>query len=323
MKKSLIALAALAAVSAASAQSSVSLYGIADIYVGKAKGVSAAAGDGGLAGSRWGVKGAEDLGGGLKANFNLEQAVNLGTGAATGFTRQANVGLSGGFGTVKLGRSFTAYDDIHGAANSGFDSALSATNGVWVDYQSAANAQIYYATPEMGGLSGAVGFNLKGNQALDDVTSMHVKYVNGPIYAGLAYQDNKTTTEKHTLINGSYDLGVAKILASYSSVKNPRVTINGVSTPAAGGFTDPKATEYQLGVDVPVSSNLTLSAGYAYSQTKANSGAFRGSARNSAGYGLAAGYSLSKRTMVYGGFNANKTNGFKNNLVAMGVNHTF
>jgi predicted porin len=321
MKKSLIALAALAAVSAASAQSSVSLYGIADIYVGKAKGVSAAAGDGGLAGSRFGLKGSEDVGGGLKVNFNLESAVNLGNGAtdAKMFQRQANVGLSGGFGTVKLGRSFTAYDDIHGAANSGFDSALSATNNVWVGYQSSVNAQIYYATPEVSGLSGAVGLSLKGNQtatpgSTNDITSFNVKYANGPIYAGLAYQNEKAggisgADRKHTLLNASYDLGVAKLLAAYSSVNNP----------SEGILVGAKTNEYQFGADMPVSSNLTLSAGYAYSKTKV--GAL--SARNAVGYGLAAGYSLSKRTTVYGGFRANKTDGVKDNLLAMGVNHTF
>lgn len=136
MKKSLIAIAVLTAAGAASAQSSLNLYGIADVWIGKTKNGETNLGSGGLAGSRIGFKGTEDLGGGLKAHFNLEQGIRLDTGAATvagsAFSRQANVGLSGGFGTVKLGRSFTAFDDINGAANSGFDSALSATSPVWV-----------------------------------------------------------------------------------------------------------------------------------------------------------------------------------------------
>jgi predicted porin len=334
MKKSLVALAVLTAVGAASAQSNVTLYGVADVWVGKTKNGDAQLGSGGLATSRLGFKGTEDLGGGLKVHFNLEQAIRLDTGATVVpgslFSRQANVGLSGGFGSVKLGRSFTAFDDINGAANSGFDSALSATSPVWVGYTDSANAQIYYATPEMSGLSGAVGFTLKGNQAAanptNDITSLHLKYSRGPIYAGFAYQDEKSATgpsTKHMLLNGSYDLGMAVIKASYRNVQNTVADNTFYSI-----FTNRKANEYQVGVDVPVNDRLTLSAGYAASKLKgvdprpgANPDA--GSIRNSAGYGLAAGYTLSKRTLVYGGFNASKTNGVKDNFVAAGVNHTF
>lgn len=330
MKKSLIAIAVLTAVGAASAQSSVTLYGVADVWVGKTKNGETNLGSGGLAGSRIGFKGTEDLGGGLKAHFTLEQSIALDTGVTSGFDRQANVGFSGGFGSVKLGRSFTAFDDINGAANSGFDSALSATSPVWVAYTGSANGQIYYATPEMGGLSGAVGFTLKGDHVAtnptNDVTSMHVKYSSGPIFAGFAYQDEKQAagpSVKHMLLNGSYDLGMAVVKASYRNVQNtvaddPRYIV----------FGNRKANEYQIGVDVPVNSQLTLSAGYAASKLKgvdtrpsATPGA--GSIRDSVGYGLAAGYSLSKRTMVYGGFNASKTNGVKDNFVAAGVNHAF
>ena len=173
MKKSLIAIAIMAVAGTAAAQSSLSLYGVADLWVGKTKNGKFQAGDDGLASSRWGMKGTEDLGGGLKAHFNFEQGLDLSNGSTgAGFDRQANVGFSSGFGTLKLGRSFTAFDDINGAANSGFDSALSATSA-WTSYSGSSSAQIYYATPEMGGLSGAVAFNLKGNQATNDITSLH------------------------------------------------------------------------------------------------------------------------------------------------------
>lgn len=322
MKKSLIAIAVLTAVGAASAQSSFNLYGVADVWVGKTKDGDMQLGSGGLAGSRIGFKGTEDLGGGLKASFNLEQAVNLTSGATNTptFGRQANISLTGGFGTVKLGRSFTAFDDINGAANSGFDSALSATDPVWVGYTGSADAQIYYVSPELNGISGAVGFTLEGNQKTtnptNDITSLHVKYTSGPIYAGFAYQDEKRVGAKatqHTLFNGSYNLGIATLKGSFRTVKNP----------AGDPWTDPKATEYHFGVDYPVNSNLTLSAGYAASETEAKSGALSGTSRDSVGYGVAAGYSLSKRTMVYTGFRSNKTNGNKDHFFAAGVNHAF
>jgi predicted porin len=320
MKKSLIAIAVLTAVGAASAQSSFNLYGVADLWVGKTKDGDIKLGDDGLAGSRLGFKGTEDLGGGLKASFNMEQGVDLTTGTATGFDRQANISLTGNFGTVKLGRSFTAFDDINGAANSGFDSALSATSPAWVGYTGSANAQIYYASPALNGLSGAVGFTLTGNQsttgATNDITSLHLKYASGPIYAGFAYQDEKrngAAAIQHTLLNGSYDLGMATVKASFRSVKNP----------AGDPWINPKATEYQFGVDYPVNSSLTLSAGYANSETEASNGVATGISRSAVAYGLAAGYTLSKRTTVYGGFNASKKDGKKDSFVAAGVSHAF
>lgn len=301
MKKSLIALAAVAFAGAAVAQSSVTLYGIADMWVGKAEGGKVQVGSGGVNQSRWGLKGSEDLGGGLKAVFTFESGFNLANGAITGplFGRQANVGFEGGFGTVKLGQNWNALDDIFGAANSGFDSALSA-NGVWRNsYTGAAAAQIYYATPEMGGLSGAFSTQLKGNTP-NRITAFHAKYAAGPVYAGLGYEDDKATKQKGTLINGSFDLGAAKLLGSYYTTK-----VTGVSG---------KINSYQLGADVPMGAALTLSVGYASS--KATGG------KSASGVGLAAAYNLSKRTMLYGGLRAaNDVAG--NDFWAVGVNHKF
>lgn len=313
MKKSLVALAALAAVAAtgvASAQSSVTLYGKADLWVGKVKGGKFQAGTDGLAASRLGVMGSEDLGGGLKANFNFEQYLNLANGATnnptakTGQTwdRQANVGFSGGFGTVKLGKSWNALDDIFGSANSGFDSALSA-NKVWLNsYTGTAVAQIYYATPEISGLSGAISSQLSGNAAAGRTSAFHVKYANGPIYAGLGYENDAAAGQKGTLVNGSYDLGVAKLLGSYYTSK-----------PTVGARTN----SYQLGADVPLSGALTLSVGYANSKVKGG--------RADSAFSIAAGYALSKRTMIYGGYRAeNRKSGAADaDLFAVGVNHSF
>ena len=177
----------------------------------------------------------------------------------------------------------------------------------------------------MGGLSGAVAFNLKGNQATNDITSLHLKYSSGPIYVGAAFQEDKSAlagkSVKHTLINGSYDLGMVKLLASYRIVKNPFTVVGGKNV--GDGFINPKASEYQVGLDYPVNSNLTLSLGHASSETEASNGVKTGKSRKSAAYSLAAGYSLSKRTMLYGGMNFSKTNGVKDNLIAAGVNHSF
>jgi len=302
MKKSLIAMAALAVSGAAFAQSSVTLYGVADLWVGKVNKDSVEMGDAGLATSRIGFKGTEDLGGGLKAHFNFEQGLSLlnGETQANTFARQANLGLSGGFGTVKLGRSFTAMDDVFGMTNTGFDSALSA-NAIWQNgYTSAADAQLYYATPEFAGLTAAVSTQLNGNAPTGKASSFNVAYANGPIGAAVGYED--ADGQKGTIVGASYDLGMAKLLGSVYTSK-----------PDAGVRTN----SYQLGADVPLSSALTLSVGYANSKEK-------GGVSDSA-FSVAAGYSLSKRTTVYGGFRAAKIKSgpTDNDLIAVGINHTF
>ncbi len=311
MKKSLIAVAALAAMSAASAQSSLNLYGIVDVVIHKddirgepSKPLTMTSG--GVSTSRIGFKGTEDLGGGLKANFLLEKSIDLTNGAAAGFDRQAYVGLSGGFGEVKFGNVYTAYDDISGATNPLFDASKLAPTSVWAssNYISNPNSNIYYATPSFGGISGAVSYSLDGSK--NEVVSLHVKYENGPIYVGFGYQDQEDfanasastddKADKFTRLNGSYDFGSFKLLAGYGKVKNADVT------------------DYSIGADVPLSSSLVLSAGYASSK--------KDGAKRDYGIAVGAAYSLSKRTTVYGGAR-NVEGAVDSSRVGVGIKHVF
>ncbi|MGI9218230.1 MAG: porin, partial [Hydrogenophaga sp.] len=218
------------------------------------------------------------------------------------------IGLTGGFGTVKFGRNWNAMDDVFGAGNSGFDSALSA-NAIWLNsYNGAADGQLYYATPSFGGFSAAVSTQLKGNAAAGKLTSFNVAYANGPIAAALGYEkDEANGDQKGTMINGSYDLGMAKLLASYYTTKN------------TGGVAGAKVNSYQIGADIPVSSALTVSVGYASSKPSGG--------ESDSGFGVAAGYSLSKRTTVYGGLRQESrkaSNGQADgDFFAAGIRHTF
>ena len=335
MKKSLIALAVLgAAAGAAQAQSAVTLYGIVDLWAGRAsntvEGVKSSATlmeSGGVSSSRWGLTGSEDLGGGLKAVFRLENGFKADTGTGgNGFSRQAYLGLAGGFGTVTFGNTWTAMDDILGASNSGFDSALSASNlvlAVPFSYESNPGNTIKYVSPSFGGFSAGFSHSLKEDSAVtghEGITDFSVSYGAGPIAANFAYQVQKQAGDdvKLTALNGSYDLGVAKLLASFGQAKDGSA----------------KATDLQIGADVPLSAALTLSAGYAQSKD----GGSLGSGKRT-GFGVAAAYSLSKRTTVYGGFRTAKAkNGTvllatdadgelndttKANVFAVGLKHTF
>ena len=337
MKKNLIALAVLAASGVASAQSSVTVYGIADVWVGSLKSAGvrqAMVGSGGVDQSRFGFKGTEDLGGGLKANFVLEQGFNIDTGTVVdnsggtvkgnqAFSRQSYVGLSSALGEVRLGRTLTPFEDISGATTPGFNSALAPSSSVWLSTGhniSPANT-VYYASPSFSGFSGAASYSLGEdkntlaptfNNKAGRTGSFNVKYEGGPVYAGLAYQAEKLAgapnSVKFTRVNGSYDLGVVKLLAGYGRV-------------ADQGVADARTTEWQIGADYPVTSALTLSGGYARSKDNA----VLGNAKRS-GLGLVASYSLSKRTSVYGGVQANKTEAAtttKGDLYAVGIRHTF
>ena len=219
---------------------------------------------------------------------------------------------------------FTAYDDISGAANSAFDSALAAQNGVWLStaYNSNPLNNIYYAAPTMGGFSGAVSYSLGENKtaalSASNVTSLNVTYSAGPLFVGLGYQKDTPqgggTAASFTRLNATYDLGVAKLLAGYGKVSD----LNNAQAVTAGA----SVTEWELGVDYPVSAALTLSGGVARSSDNATAGN-----ATRTGYGLAAAYALSKRTTVYGGFNSNTSDlaGVETTarIAAVGVKHTF
>lgn len=308
MKKTLIALAVLAASGAAMAQSSVTLYGVADLVLHKDKNASAKLTSGGVSTSRWGIKGEEDLGGGLKAGFLYEQKIALDNGAAgPGFDRQTYLSLSGGFGEVKLGKIWTAYDDIGGATDAAFNANVLGPVALIFQSQYAytgnPNNGVYYASPSFGGFSGAFSTNLREGVANSRVSAFHVKYEGGPLFVALGYQDDELTNEKYTRIGASYDLGVAKLLGTYGRAKNADVD------------------EWSIGADVPVATNLVLSVGYAQSK--------QDGAKAERGWSVAAAYALSKRTTAYAGFfDANAAAvtgraGAPDNRFGVGLKHTF
>lgn len=332
MKKSLIALAVLGSVSGfAQAQSSVTLYGIVDVYMGRTKAgapgaevSTTALQSGGLSTSRWGVKGEEDLGGGLKAVFKLEQGFSADTGVAntytapgaatassTSFNRQAYVGLAGGFGEVQFGNVWSAFDDVFYIGNAVFDSfVFSPGANVMASYaydDKPRNA-IRYTSPSFGGFTGAVSYALKeadtGSQ-----TDFNLAYSAGPITAALAYevQKNPAGDQKFTYLTGAYDLGMAVIKGGYGTTRN---------------VFDTKTDDYQIGVDVPLSSALTVSAGYASSKDK---GALT---TKRTGYAFGANYKLSKRTDFYAAYNNSKEKDLgvttdKSTFFGAGIRHAF
>nr|WP_315245646.1 porin [uncultured Albidiferax sp.] len=332
MKKSLIALAVLAS-TGAMAQSSVTLYGLVDVGLQSSKvdgGVRKnEVSSGNVNGSRFGLKGSEDLGGGLKALFVLENGFNVDNGSSrtpgSMFDRQAYVGLAGGFGEVRIGNVKTAFDDTAINSNSLFDSNYAPAYAAWAfNYAGAPGNSLYYTSPSFGGVTATVSYALGENKtattSAKGVAAVNVQYSGGPIYASLAYQEDKRAApgvgsvadaaNKDTLANVSYDLGVVKLLGSYS---------RHVATD------ETKSNQFQVGVDVPVGSALTVTGGYAYSKDKQ----FGVTGEKRQSFGLGAKYALSKRTFVYTAatyaeYKAPVTNDkTKGDIYAIGIQHSF
>lgn len=207
MKKTLIAFAALSAIAGvAQAQSSVTLYGLADVWLGQVKTNTATTAataaplpvtfgqvtnlkqtkidPAGFNGSRWGIRVREDLGGGLAAIANLESGFSLDTGASGQggllFGRRANVGLTGGFGTVTLGRNSSSYDDVSAdhamMAQSIFDPS-NTNNGPTTAQAAGVVASAGNAATFLGRGTSWVGFNTRFNNS--------VKYIS-PSFGGFS-----------------------------------------------------------------------------------------------------------------------------------------
>jgi predicted porin len=301
--------------------------------------------------SNFGFKGSEDLGGGLKANFKLEQGFNVDNGtsqaAGTAFNRQSWIGVSGGFGEVQLGRMWTSYDDIRSSANDTFNANIASSFSTWVGYNDRTSNGIKYTSPSFGGISGSFTYglgedkNTSTNDKSNDLMGLGLQYAAGPLFVGFAHQTEKSgTTTKlgaagafedvfgplgvldgtkatYNLLNGSYDLGMIKLIAGVNNVK--------LTEPGVAGSA--KANEFNLGVEAPLSSALKVAVGYSQSKIKVDGN----SLSKTNGFSAAVVYSLSKRTMVYGALTQTKLkddSGFssdsaKSQLYAVGVQHKF
>jgi predicted porin len=345
MKKALIALAVLGAASgAALAQSSVTLYGVADIAIGKAR----AGGDvkwGAQSNSvvtngtsRIGLTGREDLGGGLWAGFRFESPVNLATGStgANTWSREANVQMgSNNFGTVKFGRSLTpsyygaAAWELTGMANY---SVVVNTYG-WGAYPNPrSNVQLDYKTPSFAGLSAELAYVPKADGALLDngVANQTDRWDFNLIYAGtgpvqgltLALTANKAqkTTNSQYGNKANYTLGgqykfhnTFALAASYNRA-NSAPHWQWVNHQFAGGTSFGKRYGFSLGGSVYMNAfTLTLDL---TRDTKNDMGVNRKKYTN----GLVEGkYALSKRTFLY----ADYTRLDNTNNYGLGVRHNF
>jgi len=318
MKKTLVALAALSAVSVF-AQSSVTIFGTADVALSTGNGdVSNKIGlnSSGLASAALGFRGVEDLGGGMKASFHLEGSAlpDSGTGAASnsnnqasgataaqagnqGFTfgRRAYVALGGGWGEVKLGRTYTphfwnyTFYDPFGTNGVGTTLALAGAAGGFTTVR--ASNQINYSGNFSGfGIEAATYFGENASNTLAPASSndgsgssMRLSYDAGALSVGLGI--GKTTVSAtadvaFTNLGASYNMGFMTLMGNWAKEANN----------VAGTTTD--RTGWTLGLTAPVGAGTVRAA---LSRTTTNVGT------NPTVQQFAIGYvhGLSKRTQLY------------------------
>ena len=318
MKKTLIALAVLGSVAGvAQAQSAVTVYGKLDLGLQKVTGTPTS-----LEGnhqSRLGFKGTEDLGGGLNAIFQIETRFNADTGAVRAYSNapggsavanplfggQSIVGLTGGFGTVKLGRTYNIVDGVAAGAADPFEGdGIADMHGLTTPRLS---NTVTYVTPNISGFSASVQAQLSEVSGQKNGWGITGAYENGPISAGLGYQKLTATApgaEQANVwgLNAAYAFGPAKVMLGYERL----------DTKVAGAE---KTKNIILGATYGIGAGLIKAA---YSQQKTTD--------TDRKYALGYQHNLSKRTSVYadvahtnpGAAGAESING-----VEVGVTHNF
>lgn len=336
---------------AASAQTSVSIYGIADAWVGQtrhkvggpATGRMSVVESGGAQASRWGLRGSEDLGGGLSVRFVLEQGISIDSGTVSnvsaskdGFNRNAYVALAkSGLGEVRLGRMLTAYDALRGSNNQLYDSSGFASTGqVWSagaeagngqaavkgsDYLARGNNTVLLRTAPLGPFIASVSVSA-GEKATTETASPrlvtgHVEYAAGAVRVGYAFQNERYTsgTNKFDMVAAAYKFTHARLVANYQHQDDGRV--------AAGQ----KSREVQVGVDAPFGA-ATVALGYAKAVTRDGAGR---EIVDASGLSAMATYDLSKRTRLYMALRklsvdrADGSQAFEQTRYGLGMTHAF
>ena len=335
MKNSLLALAALTAFTGAvSAQSNVTMYGRVDLSVNKGVGTADKAISNG-SGSRLGMRGSEDLGGGMAAIFNIETRFDADTGAAQSFnvlmpsgTTTGNrfwgarslVGLKGGFGQLTLGREYTTaflgsqlindpwgWDTVvSGTPGAGLNAALTGGGIARVRNDSAATYNF-----SMSGFS----FGAQMAEATDTINRFQKKpynfsagYAGGPFTANFGYEKTGqvgAAAAQWTTVGGSFNMGVAKLGASFGTgktVANAKNQSLMVTATAALGQGELRASVGQLTTDP--------------------AGAV-GKSDLAKGFGLGYHYALSKRTTLYTDYVRNTAVATQKTGYDFGIKHNF
>ena len=343
MKKSLVALALFGAFAAtAQAQSSVQIYGTIDAGLGKATGSTTAVTK--RDNNKLGFKGTEDLGNGLKAIFQLEIRYESDTGTIENtsgtnsrplFQGQSRVGLQGNFGTVRLGRGLTAFQE----SSTAFEpwSGMPTTAGFQTDITVAAYSSdplsapgnsknrfsnaLFYNSPVFSGFqfNATVAAKEANGNAVVPATagnflvpanavpasnpySMSATYNYGQFAGMAAYERNGLQAKLWSVAASFNPVTELKLMASYQHQDDSNFKITNTDTKA-----------WLIGANYDVGAGK-IRAGYGQ---KTPDGVAK-TKQASLGYD----YNLSKRTYLYADI-SNRKDVVSKTYIGLGVHHNF
>jgi predicted porin len=339
MKKSLVALALFGAFAAtAQAQSSVQIYGTIDAGLGKLTGETTKVTK--RDNNKLGFKGTEDLGNGLKAIFQLEIRYESDTGTLESNSRplfqgQSRVGLQGNFGTVRLGRGLTAFQEASTAfepwsgmpTKAGFQTDITVAAYTSDPLSATGNSQnrfsnaVFYNSPVFSGFqfnatvaakeaNGNIEVAATANNYFvpanavpaSNPYSMSATYNYGQFAGMAAYERNGLQAKLWSVaasFNPNKDL---KLMASYQHQDNSNFKITNTDTKA-----------WLIGANYDVGAGK-IRAGYGQ---KTPDGVTK-TKQASLGYD----YNLSKRTYLYADISNRKAD-VSQTYIGLGVHHNF
>lgn len=307
--------------------------------------------------SRLGFTTTEDMGGGMKAMAKIETGIgsnaNAGAAASTGVAahalngttidatslgnRELNVGVMMDATTVKLGFGSTLVRDISlgYAPDPGGNLVGNILNA---DSNLSANRVTGLTVSQgFGSLTGTVQLTARTRTA--DNTSdqksgngylLGAQYADGPISVAGAYQNLKSTTavvapaatlettQKTFILGGSFDMGVAKLIAEYASIKSDQSVVPTTVT---------KRSYLSFGGQVPLGDKVLAFA--QLSTGKVNNGAANETNRKIKGFTVGGKYNMSKATYGYASVGNIKQDhdtvaaGYKFDQFALGLVHNF
>jgi len=253
------------------------------------------------------------------------------------------VGVSGGFGEVQFGTintaSLAAYLNGSGALGTGVGSAYGVVQGsTGTNTFTRFENSVAYMTPSFNGFSARFQTVLGNDSQYGSTTGVTLRrsgmqelglsYAAGPLSVNFAQLEVKTSpneaaasatagaasnvTTKTTTASVGYNMGVVRLGASISNVKNDA----GLTTASATGATDTKS--HLLTATMPMgATRLMLSIGERKTDGSPVT-ALEG--KKTTFTGLAAEHDLSKRTFVYARYQTGKTGDVNSTLVVNGAN---
>jgi len=237
-----------------------------------------------------------DSGVGQATNTNNQASGAQASNGGLTFNRRSTIDIGGAWGAIRLGRdytpefwsktSFDPFGTLGVAQSSNLNLAgngpagVRASNSVSYLYGYAANANsVQGAGGVYAQLMYAAGENASGAATSSDgnTTGLRVGYVQpGKIDAAIATQTTKNAgvgNYKGFNIAGSYNLGVANLMAQYGTQKagngtiNSKYTLVGATIPLGAGYIPVSYTQYKSDVGTKPSANQ-FGIGYVHNLSK-------------------------------------------------------